>query len=236
MTPMITLIGTGHIFNINEQVSFIIKHLWPDAVLVELYLPRYLAMTDPGGGSDEVNKEYKKVAEDQKRMAAEHGSTAGADMMTAVNTGRTLGSEIIFIDKDPEETLKRLRAEMPLGERIRYRFHLFRGKVSGKGSSERTITELIEDEGNPMDPIRRRFPTFARVIIDERDENMASKISEASERYENIVAVVGDGHVEGIAKRLEGREMRKIRLRELMNKERMDEIRSELWTHRVGER
>ena len=33
---MITIIGTGHVFNLAEPVSFIVKNTWPDAVLIEL--------------------------------------------------------------------------------------------------------------------------------------------------------------------------------------------------------
>jgi pheromone shutdown protein TraB len=232
---MITLIGTGHIFNISEQVSFIIKNIWPDAVLVELYFPRFLAMTDPGTGPDNVRKEYGKTAKDQERMASEHGVPPGADMMTAVNTGRTLGSDVLFIDKDPEETLERLRSETPFAERVRYRLFRLRGRMSGKDPEEGMLEDHIEGDETAMLTLKQKFPTFARIIVDERDEHMASKISEASERYGNIVAVVGDGHIAGISRRLEGKPVKKIRLRELMNKERMDEIRSELWTHRSGE-
>jgi len=229
---MITLVGTGHIFNINEQVSFIIKHIWPDAVLVELDVSRYKAMTDPEAESDETSKQYRKAAEYQKRMASERGTTSGSELVTAVNTGRMLGSEIMFIDTNASETLERAVKEMPFGERMRYRFSSFRDRFSRGSSPEETFKQFSDDEQGAMEALRKRFPTLFRVIIDERNEHMASQISEASQSYGNIVAVIGDGHVEGISKLLEGKQMRKIRLRELMNKERMDEIRSELWTHR----
>ena len=229
---MITLIGTGHIFNISEQVSFIIKHIWPDAVLVELDAPRYMAMTGQAAENDEAPKEYRKAAEYQKRMASERGTTSGSELITAVNTGRMLGSEIMFIDTNAAETLERVMREMPFGERMRYRFSAFRDRFSREESVEETLKKFSEDEEGSMAAMRKRFPTLVRIIMDERDAHMASRISEASERYENVVAVVGDGHVEGISKLLDGKRIRKIRLRELMNKERMDGIRSELWTHR----
>jgi len=229
---MITLIGTGHIFNINEQVSFIIKHIWPDAVLVELDLSRYNAMTDQGAERGDLPRSYKKAAEYQKRMASERGTTSGSELITAAETGRMLGSEILFIDMNAAETLERVMSEMSFGERMRYRFSSFRDRFSKKVSVEETIEEFSADEENVMERMRRRFPTLVRILMDERNEHMASRIAEASEMYANIVAVIGDGHVEGISKLLTGKEIKKIRLKELMNKERMDEIRSELWTHR----
>ena len=38
---MITIIGTGHVFNLAEPVAFIVQHTWPDAVLIELDMGRY---------------------------------------------------------------------------------------------------------------------------------------------------------------------------------------------------
>jgi len=229
---MITLIGTGHIFNIDEQVSFIIKHMWPDAVLVELDPSRYNAMTDPAAESNDLPKSYRKAAEYQKRMASERGTTSGSELVAAANTGRTLGSDVLFIDTNAAETLERVMREMSFGERMRYKFSSFRDRFSKKVSVEETLEEFSEDEEGTMERMRKRFPTLVRIIMDERNEHMASRISEASERYANIVVVIGDGHVEGISRLLCGKEIKKIRLKELMNKERMDEIRSELWTHR----
>ena len=38
---MITVIGTGHVFDLAEPVAFIVQHTWPDAVLIELDKSRY---------------------------------------------------------------------------------------------------------------------------------------------------------------------------------------------------
>ena len=38
---MITVIGTGHVFgNLSEQIMFLVKQIWPQAVLVELDMAR----------------------------------------------------------------------------------------------------------------------------------------------------------------------------------------------------
>ena len=52
-----------------------------------------------------------------------------------------------------------------------------------------------------LDEIAKELPTIKRVLIDERDEYLASKIYEA--KGENIVAVVGAGHVPGLIAHLE---------------------------------
>lgn len=234
---MITIIGTGHIFNLAEPVAFIIKHTWPDAVLVELDEMRFRAMTDPNIKTDEAPKAYAKAAEYQKKMAAENNTTSGAELIAAVNVGRTLGAEIGLIDINAAESLERVWKEMPFSERMRYRFSAFKDRFTSSNQTiEGSLEEFSVNEEKVIGDLRKRFPTFVRIIIDERNEHMAGKINDASERYGNIVVVIGDGHVEGVSKLLNSKEIKKIRLRELMNKERMDEIRSELWTHKTEEK
>ena len=49
---MITIIGTGHVFNISEQIMFLIKQIWPQAVLVELDGSRLNALESSGNDSE----------------------------------------------------------------------------------------------------------------------------------------------------------------------------------------
>jgi len=233
---MITIIGTGHIFRISEQIAFAIKHIWPDAVLVELDGARYKAMTAPPEKTDEAPKIYKRAAEYQEKMAAEYGTIPGSELITAVNAGEMIGSAVLFIDKNAGNEMERVWKEMPMGEKIRYRMSNVKDRFfSKKETVEETLEEFAEDEEKYIEEMRKKFPTLVRILVDERNDHMAAKIREASESYKNIVVVIGDGHVHAVSKMLESYEIRTIRLRDLMNKERMDSIRAELWTH-TGER
>jgi pheromone shutdown protein TraB len=120
--------------------------------------------------------------------------------------------------------------EMPFFEKMRFRFGSIRDAFSRKKNADDVIREMAENEEGYMNSIRKRYPTLVRKLIDERDVHMAAKIKEASGRYGNIVAVIGDGHVTGIAKLLEGGTVRKIRLKTLMDPESMNALRAELWT------
>jgi len=77
--------------------------------------------------------------------------------------------------------------------------------------------------------MRRKYPVMVRKLVDERNEFMLSKIQPYLEKYDEIVIVVGDFHVEGIVKGLEGKELRKIRLGDILNKESLDKIKAEVW-------
>jgi pheromone shutdown protein TraB len=60
---------------------------------------------------------------------------------------------------------------------------------------------------------------------------MAEQIRSYSEKYDRIVVVCGDAHVEGISSHLSNLQIKKIRLRDITDKQRLDKIRSEAWNH-----
>ncbi|MBO7205500.1 MAG: TraB/GumN family protein, partial [Candidatus Methanomethylophilaceae archaeon] len=79
--------------------------------------------------------------------------------------------------------------------------------------------------------MRRKYPTLVRKLIDERNELMARQIRSYSEKYDKIVVVCGDAHVEGISSHLPDLQIKKIRLRDITDKQRLDKLRSEAWNH-----
>ena len=64
---------------------------------------------------------------------------------------------------------------------------------------------------------------------------MAEQINKASDTYSNMVVVVGDAHVEGICRLLKDPEVRKIRLADLRDRERMDKVRAMVWKGDEGD-
>jgi len=229
---VITLLGTGHVFRIAEPVSFIVKNIWPDAVLVELDITRYNALTSADQPADIENqpRAYRKMAKYQRRLAEENDSQVGAEFIAAVETGKTIGAAIEFIDVDASQLMEETLKEMSFRERMRFRFGSLRDRIRPKKKADDAIREFADNEEEHMNDLRKRYPTLIRKLIDERDIHMAGKIKEAAERYNEIVVVIGDGHVEGIAKLLEGETIRKIRLKTLMDMESMNALRAELWS------
>ena len=63
------------------------------------------------------------------------------------------------------------------------------------------VSELLKELGE-------HFPSFKKVLIDERDIYLATRIKQAS--GDHVVAVVGAGHVQGILSRLESDEFSDI--------------------------
>ncbi|MDR0334668.1 MAG: TraB/GumN family protein [Methanomassiliicoccaceae archaeon] len=236
---MITLLGVGHVFRIAEPVAFIVKNIWPDAVLVELDQKRYDAMTSaerPGASEgDDRPPALKKTANTQMKMAEAHGAQLGAELLAAIETGRTIGAFVELIDVDASRMMQDAWKEMPFLEKMRFGFSAMGDKIRPKKRVDRVHQRYSDNEEEYFAWMRKKYPTLVRKVIDERDIHMAGKINEASEKYDNIVVVIGDGHIDGISKLLTGKSIRKIRLKTLMDTESMNALRAELWSGRTAE-
>ncbi len=232
---MITIIGTGHVFKLAEPVSFIVKNTWPDAVLIELDVSRYnsLMKAQDEGVRPEDQREmsaiYRQTAKYQQRMSEEYDTQVGGEFLAAINTGRLAGAEIIPIDTNAMQVLNEMWSEMSAMERLRYRLSGISDSIGGKRKVEQVQASFAEDEERYIEAMRRKYPTLVRKLIDERNAHMAEQINRASETYHNMVVVVGDAHVEGISRLLKDPEVRKIRLADLRDRERMDRVRDMVW-------
>lgn len=233
---MITMIGTGHVFRISEQVSFIVKYTWPDAVLVELDEKRYAAlMSGPGDrkGSESTPKLYREAAEYQNKISEKNETPLGGDMLAAINAGKILGADIICIDKDAEQTMREVEDGMAFFERTRYSFSSATDGLWGRKKVNAAKKSFAADEEEYFRKMRRKFPTLVEKLIDERNVYMAERIKEALEKYKNIVVVVGDAHVRGISELLGDAEIDMIRLADMMDQESMNGIKSRIWNRKA---
>ena len=231
---MITIVGTGHVFNLAEPVAFIVKNTWPDAVLLELDVGRMNAMTAaasdaPSDKEPEVSYIYKQTSKYQQRMSEEHGAKLGGEFLAAINAGKLAGAEIIPIDTDAMRVMNDMWAEMSAKEKIRYRLSGISDSIGGKKKVADVQKSFAEDEDAYIEGMRRKYPTLVRKLIDERNVHMAEQINEAAKRFSNMVVIVGDAHVSGIAKLLDTRDIRIVRLADLMDRERMDKVRDTIW-------
>lgn len=225
-TVQVTLVGTGHIFAIGDMVEEVIRSRDPDVVCVELdpvrlrgleerrHLARLEAVGDPRAemiraAHHEAQRKmpfvYRFLAGTQEKLAEGEGVAPGSEMLAAVDAARRLGKPLGCIDVDARHLIRRVWKEMRFGEKFRFLWAIMRG-----GGKTEVDTELAEYESDPVAYIARMgdsFPTLKRVLIDERDAHMAKAILSLAERdpkVERVVAVVGDGHVSGMLKAIEG--------------------------------
>ena len=211
---MIILLGVGHVFDIADQVKGLIERERPDAVCVELDRGRYHALLNPGGKSD-ARLTYRLLSKMQKRLANQYGGEAGAEMIAATKAAQAMGAAVLLIDTDANQMFARLNQEMPMLEKVKLAFSAFSSLFISRRRMEEEL-DNFQEEGEPyLKQMEEQFPTLKRVLLDERNALMAKRIDAAASRYPTVMAVIGDGHVEGILDLLGRDDVKVYRLRDV---------------------
>lgn len=211
---MLTLLGVGHVFNLGPRIREEIEERMPALVCLELDQARLQALraSERRGGGPAL---YTFLAHLQRRVAARYGSEVGEEMLTAYQTARDLAIPVVLIDVDSSVTWQRLRTSMRPSEVLRLVLSSLGALFIRKERIEREMARYQQDSVGFIEAIGRDYPSVKRVVVDERNEYMARRLRELYEEYGSIVAVVGDGHVEGLRGLLEGLPLETVRLWEL---------------------
>jgi pheromone shutdown protein TraB len=220
---LIALLGTGHVFDLRRRLQRELMSRGPDVVCLELDPGRLQALLarqrgDPRRG--DVPVAYRMLAEFQDRLASEHGIVPGDEMLAAYEAAQAGGVAVELIDQDAQAAFRRLWTTMGLWEKLRFLGSAALSSVLPKWYVERELERLQGDYEDLFEAMAKEYPTVKRVLIDERNEHMAARLAalRAGGR-ERVVAVLGDGHVDGIrallAARGLGAEVEVVRLKEL---------------------
>jgi pheromone shutdown-related protein TraB len=216
----ITLLGTAHVSRASaEQVRSLLQRGDYDAVAVELCPSRYNAILDPDAlarmdlfkvireGKASMVAANLALGAYQQRLADQFGIEPGAEQREAIHTARERHLPVLLIDREIGITLRRVLGNVTWWKR----FGLFAGLLASVISRE----EVSEDEIEALkegDMLETTFAEFAHdrqdlyiPLIDERDRYMAARLLEEvkSHAHEQVLAVVGAGHLKGIAAYLE---------------------------------
>jgi pheromone shutdown protein TraB len=223
---MITLIGTGHVFNLNQALIDIFEEKQPELLCVELDKQRYNSLMLKQSDPEEYKKSernvpilYKLLARFQEGMANEYGVTAGAEMLTTIDFAKNHQLPLAFIDMNAQNLFKKMLKKMTLREKFKLMFSGLGGLFVNKKHVEKELKKIDKNFDKYIEQIGEKFPTIKHVLIDERDKFMVQNLTTANEQYGKIIAVVGDGHIPGLSKLLDKEEIEyeTIRLSELRN-------------------
>jgi len=214
---VITLIGTGHVFNLRARVQEEIFRRVPSVVCLELDPARYHALRSPDRGKGKAPLVYRMLANFQDRLAEGYGVKPGDEMLAASDAAKDLAASIALIDKDAQQTFQRLMKEMPFREKFRLVGSSVAGLFMPGKSVEDQVKELEQDYTSYFNVMGKKFPTLKRILIDERNEHMANALVQLHGSHQNVVAVLGDGHVDGILQILtaKGLPVETVRLKDL---------------------
>jgi pheromone shutdown-related protein TraB len=215
----ITVLGTAHVSRASaEQVTTELESGRYDAVAVELCPSRHGAIVDPDALSRmdlfRVLREGKApmvtaslaLGAYQQRLAEQFGIEPGAEMRAAIAVGRQRGLPVLLIDREIGVTLRRVYRSVPWWQRL----GLFGALLGSVVTRERIEEDEIErlKEGDLLETAFADFAAEAEALfvplIEERDQYMAARLRSIAQTGEHdaILAVVGAGHVKGIAEAL----------------------------------
>ncbi len=218
----ITLLGTAHVSSQStEDVREAVTRGDYDAIAVELCRPRRQRLA---GQADWSEMDLFQVVRSgragmvaaqlalsayQERLGDQLGVEPGAEMRAAMESAEARGLPLWLIDRDVGTTLKRLVRSVPWYQRMGLMSGLLITCVSRPKLEADEIEQLKQGDvlESTFAEFAQRSPTLYRIMIEERDRFMASKLVERirRDRPRHVLAVVGAGHLEGIAEQL-GRE------------------------------
>ena len=212
----ITLLGTAHVSRASaEKVRELLQSDHYDSVAVELCPSRYNAIVDPDALSRmdlfQVIREKKAsmvtaslaLGAFQQRLAEQFGIEPGAEMRAAIDCALDADLPVLLIDREIGVTLKRAYRNVPWWKRLS-----LLGGLLGSITSRQEITEQDIEELKKKDMLESVFTEFAdqdtdlyRPLIDERDRYMAARLQEEihTDGHKHVLAVIGAGHLKGIA-------------------------------------
>lgn len=212
----ITLIGTAHVSDESvKEVTETINSLKPDCVAIELDEKRCDSIKNPEKFRElDLVKVLKSkqgwlmmanlvLSSFQKRMGVNTGVKPGDEMVAAMNAAETLNIPTVMVDRPIQITFKRAWSENNLWGKCKLLSALLTSAFSKDQVSSEQIEQLKEksEMDSMMNELSDFMPDVKRVLIDERDQYLASHIWEA--KGNNIIAVLGAGHVPGVTAYLE---------------------------------
>ncbi len=212
-----TLLGTAHVSKASvDAVRAAIASGEFDAVSIELDAQRLHALTDPDALAKldlvKVLREGKTalfaanlgLAAYQRRLAEQLGIEPGAELKAAATDAKERGLPLHLIDRDVGLTFKRAMQRLGWWGRAK----MSAGLMVSLFGDEEVGAQQIEDlkEGDMLEAsfgeFARENPALYETIIGERDRYMGARLRETSGTARNVLAVIGAGHLQGLARHL----------------------------------
>jgi pheromone shutdown-related protein TraB len=212
-TRTILLIGTAHVSQHSvELVTNVITQERPDSVCIELDEKRYQALTEEKRWQKlDLKTVIKKkqlstlmvslmMASYQKKLGENLGVSPGAELLAAAQTARQFDIPVSLCDRDIRVTLRRAWKSTSFFKKGYLLTSLIAGLFDSEEIDEQKLEELKQQDvlTELMAEMGESLPDMKKVLIDERDIYLSEKIK--STPGNNLVAVVGAGHVNGIIK------------------------------------
>ena len=205
MAGRLLLVGTAHVLELALPLERVLRTFDPDVVALELDRERWAALRAP------VRPRrgpllLRLLASLQERLGEMLGAPPGSDMLAAGRTAQWLGVRVALVDLPVGPTLQRAWRALDWRERlalVRELAPLLAGAdllMTGPATADNPIA--TGDFSRELAEFARRFPSLQRELIDRRDRYMARRLVALLRDGQRVAAVVGEGHLAGLARRL----------------------------------
>ena len=212
-----TLLGTAHVSRVSvEAVEDAIGSGAFDAVAVELDAQRLQAISDPDALAklnlvDVIRKgrvalfaANLALAAYQRRLAEQLGIEPGAELKCAVTLASERDLPVALIDRDVGLTFKRASKKLGFFGRMKLIGSLLGGLMASDELGEDEIEKLKQGDmlESSFGEFAKSSPQLYDTVIAERDRYMAARLREQAGDAREVLAVVGAGHLAGLARHL----------------------------------
>lgn len=215
-----TLLGTAHVSKASvDAVHAAIDSGAYDTIAVELDAPRLASLTDPDALAKldlvKVLREGKVamfaanlgLAAYQRRLAEQFGIEPGAELKATAQLARERGLPLHLIDREVGLTFKRASSRLGWWDRAKLGGGILASLFADEQVEEHEIEKL--KQGDMLEASFGEFaadsPALYDTVIAERDRYMAARLREsatAASGAREVLAVVGAGHLQGMARHL----------------------------------
>ena len=212
-----TLLGTAHVSRASvDAVRDAVASGDFDAVAVELDEQRLAAVTDPDAlarldlvkvlreGKTPLFAANLALASYQRRLAEQLGIEPGAELKAAVEDARARGLPMHLIDRDVGLTFRRALQSLGWWQRTKLGGGLVAGLIIDEEVAEHDIEKLKQGDmlQASFSEFAEQTPELYEALIAERDRYMAARLRETAGEARDVLAVVGAGHLDGLARHL----------------------------------
>ncbi len=212
-----TLLGTAHVSRASvEAVRAAVASGGYDVVAVELDPGRLQSLTDPAALARldivQVLREGKAhlfaanlaLSSYQRRLAEQLDVEPGAELKAAVADARERGLPVQLIDREVGLTFRRAMQALGWWGRARTGAGILVAMFGDEEVGDEDIEKL--KQGDLLEASFGEFashsPALYEAVIAERDRYMAARLRQQAGTPRNVLAVVGAGHLAGLARHL----------------------------------
>ncbi|MFT4307744.1 MAG: TraB/GumN family protein [Candidatus Woesearchaeota archaeon] len=209
--PRIVIVGTSHVASESlRRVDAAMEAYKPDVVGIELDRRR-LHSLEKGLPSASFWQLWRRAGLFsatfftvgrmlQQKIGTSLGLQPGSEMLHALRAARENGASVALVDRDITATLAALR-RIPRREKLRFIIDL----IPGRSKPDDALANLDLDKIPPdevvetvLEHMRSRYPSFYRVLVEDRNRTIARNALRLSEHFDTVLLVIGKAHSPGV--------------------------------------